>query len=85
MKERFKISFELSWSLFKVYLSDSDFWNKEAVLIRNAKAKVFINGYPKYFQSDNEKEFTNHTFESYLENIEVEHILWSPIILKIKV
>ena len=40
--------------------------------------KVFISGYPKYFQSDNGKEFTSQIFESYLKNIEVEHIYGSP-------
>ena len=77
MKDRFK--YLLTWvDHFSKYAWAIPIRNKEAVPVRNALAQVFINEYPKYFQSDNGKEFTNQTFESYLENIEVEHILVSP-------
>ena len=77
MKDRFK--YLLTWvDHFSKYAWAIPIWNKEAAPVRNALAQVFISGYPKYLQSDNGKEFTNQTFESYLENIEVEHILGSP-------
>ena len=53
-------------------------WNKENIFFRNALAQVFINGYSKYLQSNNEKEFTNQTFDPYLKNIEGEYILRTP-------
>ena len=51
---------------------------KVAIFIKNAFAHVFINRYPKYFQSDYWKEFVSQTLEIYLENIEIEHIIGSP-------
>ena len=84
MKDRFK--YLLTWvDHFSKYAWAIPIRNNEAVLVRNALAQVFISVYPKYLQSDNGKEFTNQTFESYLENIEVEHILGSPYHLKVKV
>ena len=70
MKDKFK--YLLTWVYhFSKYDWTIPIRNKE-VPVRNALSQVFINEYPRYFQSENGKEFTNQTFDSYHKNIEVE-------------
>ena len=47
--------------------------NKGSIIVRNAIAQVFIQGYLEIILSDNEKEFINKILNVYLEEIEVKH------------
>ena len=46
--------------------------------VRDSIAQVFIHSYPALIQSDNGKEFTNKTLNTYLEGIDVKHLYGSP-------
>ena len=52
--------------------------NKEVIIVWNAIAQVFIQGYPEIIQSDNGREFVNRILHTYLICINVRHVLGSP-------
>ena len=47
--------------------------NKDTVTVKNTIAQVFIKGYSRILQTDNEKEVVNKELSTYLDSIEVEH------------
>ena len=60
---------------FSKYVWTIPIKNKEAIIVRNAIAQVFNQGFPEILQSDNEREFANRILEIYLICINVKHIL----------
>ena len=74
-----KIKCLLKWvDHFSKYAWALPIRNKDAVAVRNTIAQVFIGKYPKILQTNHGKEFDSKELSTYLDSLEVEHVLDAP-------
>ena len=74
-----KFKFLLTWvDHFSKYAWVLPIKNKDTVTVRNTIAQVFIKGYSRILQTYNEKEVFNKELSTYLDSLEVEHVLDAP-------